>query len=200
MPAAPMPIEIKVEGIAHLFDNFDPFPFRERDLDKNAEDYIVGWAREISRNEPIEIVIHVSGTGTDAFIPEDVKSAIQKHFSYQAQATRNDLSELFRVGRWSLVVGILVLAICVLLREISLTHFKQEGVGRFLSEGLLILGSVANWRPLEIFLYDWWPLLRRRNLYTRLSQANVVVTTDESVRSPIGDSSNITFIEKNGTR
>jgi len=25
-------------------------------------------------------------------------------------------------------------------------------------ESLLVGGAVAPWRPLEIFLYDWWPI------------------------------------------
>jgi hypothetical protein len=33
--------------------------------------------------------------------------------------------------------------------------------GSLLSEGLLIIGWVALWRPVESFLYDWWPILRR---------------------------------------
>jgi hypothetical protein len=42
-----------------------------------------------------------------------------------------------------------------------------------IEESFLILGWVANWRPLEIFLYDWWPITRRRDLYQRLSKAIV---------------------------
>jgi hypothetical protein len=44
-----------------------------------------------------------------------------------------------------------------------------------LRQSFLILGWVANWRPLEIFLYDWWPLARRRDLYRRLSAAVVEI-------------------------
>jgi hypothetical protein len=44
---------------------------------------------------------------------------------------------------------------------------------RLVEESFLILGWVANWRPLEIFLYDWWPIARRRDLYRRLSKAIV---------------------------
>jgi hypothetical protein len=33
---------------------------------------------------------------------------------------------------------------------------------RLVEESFLILGWVANWRPLEIFLYDWWPLAHKR--------------------------------------
>jgi hypothetical protein len=42
-------------------------------------------------------------------------------------------------------------------------------ISRFLDEGLLILGWVANWRPIEIFFDDWWPLARRRRLFRRLA-------------------------------
>jgi hypothetical protein len=35
------------------------------------------------------------------------------------------------------------------------------------------------WRPLQIFLYDWWPLVRRIRIYQALkaSQVRVVQTT-----------------------
>ena len=50
--------------------------------------------------------------------------------------------------------------------------------GRFYNEGLIILGWVANWRPVEIFLYDWWPIARRRRLYRRLAGARVQVVAE----------------------
>jgi hypothetical protein len=170
-------IEIQVENLGQLFDSFDPFPFRERDLDSDAEQYIVSWARELPRNQPIEIVIYVAQSELPGVTAEDVQTAIRGHFAYCADLTGRDLSEMFRVGRLSLVVGLCVLAICVLLRELALATIAQEGIRHFLSEGLLILGSVANWRPLEIFLYDWWPVARRRNLFSRLSDAKVLVVT-----------------------
>lgn len=49
----------------------------------------------------------------------------------------------------------------------------DEPFRRLLDESVLILGWVANWRPLEIFPYDWRPLVRRRDLYRRLSKASV---------------------------
>ncbi len=40
-------IELRVENTAQLFHTLDPFPFRERDLDREAEEFIVGWAQEL---------------------------------------------------------------------------------------------------------------------------------------------------------
>jgi len=51
-------IESRVEKIGQLFDTLDPFPFRERDLDEHAEEYIVGWAREFPRKQSIKIIVY----------------------------------------------------------------------------------------------------------------------------------------------
>jgi len=52
-------------------------------------------------------------------------------------------------------------------------YFIDSPFRRLVEESFLILGWVANWRPLEIFLYDWLPPARRRDLYRRLAAANV---------------------------
>jgi hypothetical protein len=41
-------------------------------------------------------------------------------------------------------------------------------LGSVLREGFLIVGWVANWRPLEIFLYDWRPMRRQLGILTSL--------------------------------
>jgi hypothetical protein len=42
-------------------------------------------------------------------------------------------------------------------------------------ESLTIAGWVAMWRPMQIYLYDWWPLLRRGWIYAKLSHMPVEV-------------------------
>jgi hypothetical protein len=52
-------IEVRVEHLAQLFDRFDLFPAPSRDLARSAEDFIVGWARELPRKAQLGIVVHV---------------------------------------------------------------------------------------------------------------------------------------------
>jgi len=47
--------------------------------------------------------------------------------------------------------------------------FRGRRLAAILRESFLIGGWVAMWRPLEIFLYDWWPILAEARLYDRLS-------------------------------
>ena len=84
-----------------------------------------------------------------------------------------DLSDLLRVGRWSLVVGIAVLSFCIGLGHILRTALPGSALGRLLGEGITIFGWVANWRPAEIFLYDMWAVRRQVNLYRRLADARI---------------------------
>jgi hypothetical protein len=41
----------------------------------------------------------------------------------------------------------------------------------------LIVGWVAMWRPLEIYLYDWWPVRDRIQLYRRMARMPVELRT-----------------------
>ena len=166
-------IEVQVEQITQLFDTLDPFPFRERDLDKDAEEYIVGWAREFPRNQPITIIIHAPANELQSEHAKELGPALGRYFSYRAEVIARDLNELFRIGRKSLLIGVAVLAVCVLIARGAATVLGSGNVSRFIEEGLIILGWVANWKPIEIFLYDWWPLARRRDLYRRLAVAKV---------------------------
>ena len=48
-------------------------------------------------------------------------------------------------------------------------HFPDSRVAVLVREGVLIVGWVAMWRPIEIFLYDWWPIRAEWRLFQRLS-------------------------------
>ena len=168
----PIAIELKVEHVASLFDAFDPFPIPSRDLSQAVENFVVGWARELPEDAPLRIRIHAPLEDPDA---ARIADAFANHFKYRAGVLSGDLRELFRIARLSLAIGLGVLVACVLVARAASAWVSDANLGRVLTEGLLILGWVANWRPIELVLYEWWPLVRRRRLYRRLAQAPVEV-------------------------
>lgn len=188
MPNAPTStsIEVRITSLEQLFNSLDPFPFLERDLDKSAEEFIVGWARELPSSSTIEIVIHLPSPQSKRLRVTDIEDAFHRFFDYRAEMIGRDLSELFRVGRLSLAIGLTVLLFCVALSEL-LAAFGHDGIFAFVNEGLIILGWVANWKPLEIFLYDWWPIAGNRRLYRRLANASVSFALQVEVPTPPAD-------------
>ncbi len=166
-------IEIRVDGIAQLFHTLDPFPFREKDLDREAEEYIVGWARELPADRPFRIVVHFPDEESQTDLARDLPEAFGRYFADRADVIQGDLNELFRVGRRSLAIGVAILAVCLLAANLVSGFLADAPSRKMVEESFLILGWVANWRPLEIFLYDWWPIARRRDLYWKLAAARV---------------------------
>jgi len=186
MPQPPSAIiALQVEKIAQLFDTLDPMPFREKDLDRAAEEYIVSWARELPRNAPIRILVHMPASEASGDHARILEEAVGRYFTYRADTLTKDLKELFRMGRYSLCVGLVVLAACITGGRMIVRASRFGEFGALLKEGLIILGWVANWRPIEIFLYDWWPIVRHRNILRRLAQAEIVITLRTQPSQPV---------------
>ncbi len=166
-------IELRVDDIAQLFHTLDPFPFRERDLDKEAEEFIVSWARELPRTQPLILTVHFPDSPAQIEASRDLAEAFRRYFSERAVVIDGDLKELFRIGRRSLGIGASILAACLFSAHFAGAYLIETPFKRLAEESFLIMGWVANWRPLEIFLYDWWPIARRRELYRRLEAATI---------------------------
>jgi hypothetical protein len=114
-----------------------------------------------------------AGTADEA---EVVRDAIHQFFAHRAAATRGRLRQLFRVGRISLVIGLAVLSMSIGVAQTIARRTSQTGLGQVLHESLLIGGWVAMWRPLEVFLYDWWPIRDEARLFDRLAAMPVRIS------------------------
>jgi hypothetical protein len=102
-----------------------------------------------------------------------LSDAVREYFRRRALATRRQLRQLFRTGRISLVIGLAFLAVAIVLGEFIAGFISKESYAWLAKESLVIGGWVALWRPLEIFLYDWWPIRAEARLYERLSNMDV---------------------------
>ena len=166
------PIQLKLREISQLFNSLDPSPFNEQDLDRDAEEFIVSWARELPRRQPLHLILYLEKalpTGKDA---ASVADTIRHYFVYRAAISHLELRQLFKQGRTSLLIGVAFLTGCLLLGRLIQPR-EGQAVWSITREGLTIGGWVAMWRPMEIYLYDWWPLRRHSVLLGRLGQMKI---------------------------
>jgi hypothetical protein len=168
-------IEVRIRELAQLFNSLDPSPFHERDLDDDAEVYIVGWARELPADAPLSIVVHLPEDEARKAEERGLKAALANYFAERASMQQRDLNELFRIGRLYLSIGAPVLVICLVASQLARARLGSGPIASAIAESLILVGWVANWKPIETFLYDWWPLKRRRDLYRRLAKAAVEI-------------------------
>jgi hypothetical protein len=162
-------IEVHVGELKQLFNAMDPSPFRDKDLDPKAEEFIIGWSKDLPPRAPLALLVYLD---RPAGLPDEaavLREAVHEFFSQRALATRRRLRQLFRVGRTSLVIGVGFLAMLIVTGDFVATRLKGSSFAEILRESFLIGGWVAMWRPLEIFLYDWWPIRNEAKNLDRLA-------------------------------
>jgi hypothetical protein len=166
-------IEVRVRALEQLFNSMDPSPFHEKELDPDAVDYIVGSAKELPDQSPAVLRVYVDQSTA---LPEEdriLEEAVRAHFARQSQHSRRELRELLRRGWTSLVIGLAFLGASVVAGEFIMRQMAERPLATVLRESLLIGGWVAMWRPMEIFLHDWWVIRDERRIYDRLGQMAV---------------------------
>ena len=176
MPTDDQTIHVRIHELRQLFNSIDPSPFRERDLDPDCEEFIVSWAREMPPDRRLRVDIRVDREQPPAELVADVPSAVRSHFA--REATLQDLRRrrMVREGRVSLAIGLVLLVVCV--GAAALVPLASWGPGgEVIRESLIIAGWVVMWRPLEVLLYELWPVARERRLLERLAEADVQLLT-----------------------
>lgn len=148
-------IELTVRELRQLFQRLDPAPFREKDLDPDAAEYIEDAVREIGTKQAAKIVVHLPPEERSLEDAQTLPTAVANYFFYRAGRTRTELHRLLGRAVVNLAIGLMFLFACLWLRR-TIAATSHE----VLREGLLIIGWVALWRPVEMFLYEWWPLLQ----------------------------------------
>jgi len=172
--ALPHRIELNLRDVNQLFNTMDPSPFHEKDLDHDAEEFILSLAREFPVQEPVELILHLSELPSGENAQALVERAVHNYFAYRARLNRLEFRRLMQQGRQSLVIGLLFLGTCLASGQ-ALVHVSSGTLLNVLRESLTIGGWVAMWRPMEIYLYDWWPLHRPGRVFEKLSQMPVEV-------------------------
>ena len=172
-------IQLRLRELPQLFNSMDPSPFLDRDLDADAEEFITSWAREHPKDHELELTIHLA-TAPSADRASDVEEAVQHYFKARCDMKGREFRRVMRRGRISLFIGLAFLAGCLFLS--GLVGGLGSGTGTdIVREGLTIIGWVAMWRPLELYLYDWWPVREEQHLLARLTRMHVllVLPTDK---------------------
>lgn len=162
-------VELRLDRISRLYNSLDPAPFREKDLEAAADDYIVGSAEDAGG--PIKLVVMLPDSELSRPEAEHVPDSIRHHFVLRRDSERRLLRNMWARGRAALLIGVIFLAACLFARSLLLG--SASTTAHIVAEGLLIVGWVAMWGPLDIFLYGWWPIYSRYKLFGRLARLEV---------------------------
>ncbi len=179
-PVDPGLIEISLNKLEQFFNSLDPSPFYSKELDAHAESYLLSWVQDVPHRVPLRLRLrlHLDNLPSDPDASErtatDVEHAVRVHFLERARLTRFERRQMLTIGRISLLIGIVFTTFCLAAAQF-LAGMLSGFVGQVSVESLTILAWVAMWRPLEIYLYGWWPLRAREKNFLRMSHMPVQI-------------------------
>ena len=163
-----------MRDLAQLFNSLDPSPFWDRDLDREAAEFIEEEFSEKRSSRTWHLHVHTSGGEA---LASDLQAAVEHYYERLASSARRRLRDQVRFEQLALLGGIVIFLASMTVRTI-LTNALPTGAPRMLDEGLIILAWLALWRPAESLVYGWVPLYRKRRLYERLGAIRVSVRAE----------------------
>jgi len=169
-------VEVGVKNSRQLFNERDPAPFRERDLDPQFVTYLVSAVEEFPLRTKMKLRILTSEN--EDLKPEStlaIRDAVRAYFHYESMLAKARLRKRLRTARVFSLIGLVTLVACLSLAQTIETLELAPGITNIASVSLVIIGWVAMWHPIEALLYDWWPIREQRQYFDKIASLDVDV-------------------------
>lgn len=166
-------IILELKDLGQLFIAPDTQFYGKRILSAGAEEYIIEEATMASSRGDIHLKLRLSRNAAGR--EHEVISSIHQHFAHRKVKSKIQLKKVLQLGWRSLLIAIVFLAFLVALVLVIIRLLPEGGLSVTFREILIILGWVALWRPADLLLYEWRPLKREVNLFSRLEQCKVEI-------------------------
>lgn len=181
-------VDVSASSVERLFDNRDPAPFRERDLDPDLVEYLLASSEDLIAHDRIQIVFWIETPCP----PHEIEQAFRSHFEYELERIDRQRRRRRRIGQITLLLAVVAIIALMSLAQLVGT-FVHGSIGLGLKEGLVISSWVLMWKPVEVLIYDGIPWRRERKVIRRLQDAPIDVRTGKgpaaaaTIRHPVAD-------------
>ncbi len=144
-----------------------------------------GMMRVLYRLKPqslqsqMRLVLLLPPEKIEPHLEEKVQSGIKRFCTLKIEDNNNKLKLLRQMWWRSTLNGVLFLAACIFLANLSggdWLPFLPPLLKPVLTEGFTIIGWVGLWHPVETLLYDWIPIVRENDVYQLIRAMDIGVS------------------------
>lgn len=144
-------------------------------VDSDASEYLHNEADLIRLNHDVRLEVSIPKiTKEEKNLATNV---LHKFFDYRAQMAKKDLAHNFAQGITAIIFSVILVISCALIFIIFKALGASDGLMTLISSILMIACWVAVWTPVEIFLFNWWPIRHEVRVYKKLSTMEVEFNT-----------------------
>ncbi len=155
-------LAIRIASLDALFNEFDAAPIVERGIAEDARLYLLDQWDNVRKARPTALIIHAPATERASIDVEAVSLALRDGLRAYARPYREavPLSHRARVGAW---VGLITFLITIAIST-TLDRLTDDVLIAGVSQGIVVVGWVALWAPVQHIVVDAIPhrLARKR--------------------------------------
>lgn len=168
-------IEAALDRYEEVFNEWDPAPYKRRDLNPDLRHYLEESSSDIPLKEPVELLFTApAGMFSDAK-ECNVREGLATYLACACNAARKDLRRLHRLSLIHLAAAsVLLVTVTVISRRTD--HGILTAV---LRDGLTIGSWVFTWELISLFFFRRFDLRREMKKWRRLSAAQVTFSYRE---------------------
>ncbi len=160
-------IRLRASEPASLFNDLDPAPVPGREMDPVIAAYICQqWpAGRRRRQGEIRLAVHFNERPS----PDQaagMEEALRRAFQRQDEQADQRFRSLMIQGWRSLLISATFVVLC--LAVLTSIWGSPTEAPPLAGSTASVASWVVLWRPIEIFFYDWWPILAERRMWRRL--------------------------------
>lgn len=174
-------IEVALDRYTDIFSEWDPAPFKRRELDPDLQLYLEGSADEIPPKHAIEVCFTLPPGHRNAAMEQEVRRGLSNSVDFKLYLLRRDIKLINTRTFHYVLAGLGTLLVATLMAEPS----EGSVVTSVLTEGLFIGGWVFLWEAVSLFFFSNRDLLNRYSLYQRFRRSQVIFKeADPGVEGP----------------
>jgi hypothetical protein len=162
---------IRLNSIDQLFWEFEAGPVAERTLSGDARWYLLDAWERVRDAEPSHLTVYAPESDRADTDEDAVREAIWTSLRKSSGPLRrvDPLSRQEKVSAW---IGVAVLLACV-WASTGMDQLTDNLVVQGLSQGILLVGWVALWRPAERFVVEVVPHVFNRRRFAEFADIDV---------------------------
>jgi hypothetical protein len=143
-------VEVALDRYEDVFNEWDPAPYKRRDLDPDLLTYLNESSLDIPLRYELTLSFTVPAEASDVEKEQLVSDGIRNYFAFEGRQMRRRLGRIYRTTAAYLICAVLLLIATTYANRMSVDNVLLE----VLRQGINIGAWVFTWECISGFLFD----------------------------------------------
>ena len=167
-------LPLVLETVAEASETTIPLPLPYRKLYAEVLEYLEDVAQQMPKGEEARIVVYLPIEEIQQGLEQKLNKVLDIYGDARLEKLKREEKRALGASLSALAWGFAFMLVCQIIGVLA-DFPKHPTLTNTISEGFLVLGWVALWKPFETLLFDWRPSVERTKLHECLAAMPVVL-------------------------